>query len=133
MARPVGAERDPSILCAMANPAKRKVTDDGSPSTAGATAKPDKVVPPKAKARAKVPGNSTPARHTPAKPSGARSGPSPKWVPVLMFALWGVGLLLIVLNYMGVLPGASDGGNGWYLVAGLVSILAGIMVATQYR
>jgi uncharacterized membrane protein HdeD (DUF308 family) len=50
-----------------------------------------------------------------------------------MFALWGLGLLLIVLNYMGVLPGASDGGNGWYLVAGLVSILAGIMVATQYR
>jgi LPXTG-motif cell wall-anchored protein len=50
-----------------------------------------------------------------------------------MFALWALGLLLIVLNYMGVLPGTADGGNGWYLVAGLVSILAGIMVATQYR
>jgi ACR3 family arsenite efflux pump ArsB len=34
------------------------------------------------------------------------------WVlgPVLMFALWGIGLLLIILNYMGVLPGAEDGG-----------------------
>ena len=44
-----------------------------------------------------------------------------------------VGLLVIVLNYMGVLPGSADGGNGWYLVGGLGSILAGIMVATQYR
>lgn len=135
----------------MANPAKRKLSDDPSSSptassdssgatakpaaaTPAAAAKPDKVVPPKAKARAKVSGNAapTPSRHTPAKPAGS-SGPSPRWVPILMFALWGIGLLLIVLNYMGVLPGASDGGNGWYLVAGLVSILAGIMVATQYR
>jgi hypothetical protein len=134
----------------MANPAKRKVTDPSSDdtddtavdqtpasSTARATdpstAKPAKVVPPKAKARAKVSAQPTSARHTPPKPAGKHSGPSPRWVPVLMFALWGLGLLLIVLNYMGVLPGASDGGNGWYLVAGLVSILAGIMVATQYR
>ena len=65
--------------------------------------------------------------------TGAKKGPSPRWVPVLMFALWGVGLLVIVLNYMGVLPGSADGGNGWYLVGGLGSILAGIMVATQYR
>jgi len=54
-------------------------------------------------------------------------------VPVLMFALWAVGLLVIILNYMGVLPGSADGGNGWYLVGGLAAILGGIMVATQYR
>jgi hypothetical protein len=102
-------------------------------ATGSAAAKPAKVVPPKAKARAKASPQATPARHTPPKPAGKRAGPSPRWVPVLMFALWGLGLLLIVLNYMGVLPGASDGGNGWYLVAGLVSILSGIMVATQYR
>jgi uncharacterized membrane protein len=50
-----------------------------------------------------------------------------------MFSLWGAGLLVIVLNYMSVLPGSQDGGNGWYLVGGLVAILAGIMVSTQYR
>ncbi len=50
-----------------------------------------------------------------------------------MFALWGLGLLVIILNYMQILPGATDGGNGWYLVGGLGSILAGIIVATQYR
>lgn len=52
---------------------------------------------------------------------------------MLMFSLWGIGLLVIVLNYMQILPGAESGGNGWYLVAGLGSILAGIIVATQYH
>jgi hypothetical protein len=145
---PAASERDPSILFAMANPAKRNVTDDSGPdpatstasdeaatttSNAAPSAKPTKVVPPKAKVKAKASPAATPARHTMPKPVARGAGPSPRWVPVLMFALWAIGLLLIILNYMGVLPGAEDGGNGWYLVAGLVSILAGIMVATQYR
>ena len=54
-------------------------------------------------------------------------------MPILMFALWGVGLLVIILNYMGVMPGGGEDGSGWYLIAGLVSILGGIMVATQYH
>lgn len=111
----------------MANPAKRRLTDDDTSSAPEKA----KVVPPKAKAKARA--QDAPTRYTPSRPASGVKGPSPRWVPVLMFALWGVGLLLIVLNYMGVLPGAADGGNGWYLVAGLVSILGGIMVATQYR
>lgn len=63
----------------------------------------------------------------------AKKGPSPRWVPVLMFAFWGVGLAMIILNYMEVLPGSADGGNGWYLVGGLGLILGGIITATQYR
>jgi hypothetical protein len=50
-----------------------------------------------------------------------------------MFSLWGIGLLMILLNYMGVLPGSADNGNGWYLVGGLAAILGGIITATQYR
>lgn len=117
----------------MANPSKRRLTDD-SAANAAAPAGPakEKVVPPKAKAKAKS-SQDAPARYTPSRPTGTARKPSPRWVPVLMFGLWGVGLLLIILNYMGVLPGAGDGGNGWYLVAGLVSILGGIMVATQYH
>jgi hypothetical protein len=96
-------------------------------------------------AKSDVKGSSAPPqsrRITPAgtQPGGARSvakpaarKPSPRWVPVLMFSLWGLGLLVIVLNYMQILPGAESGGNGWYLVAGLASILAGIIVATQYH
>ncbi len=127
----------------MANPAKRRIdgdqtaSEDGPESSAGipggASERPAKVVPPKAKAKAKAGDRGAPARYTPTKTTSKGAGPSPRWVPVLMFALWGVGLLLIVLNYMGVLPGSEDGGNGWYLVGGLASILAGIMVATQYR
>ena len=124
----------------MANPAKRRIdgdqaaSDDASGSSAGAAERPAKVVPPKAKAKARAGDRvGAPARYTPTKATPRGAGPSPRWVPVLMFALWGVGLLLIVLNYMGVLPGSGDGGNGWYLVGGLGSILAGIMVATQYR
>ncbi len=106
---------------AMAKPAKRKVDGEGAPTTT--TSK--RVTPPKAD-------DAGPGRYTAPRPGGGK-GPSPRWVPILMFALWGIGLLVIILNYMGVLPGSADGGNGWYLVGGLTAILAGIMVATQYR
>ncbi len=55
---------------------------------------------------------------------------SPLWVPVLMFALLGIGALMIILNYVDLLPGDT---NNWYLVGGLGLILAGIMTATQYH
>jgi hypothetical protein len=68
-------------------------------------------------------------RYTP--PVGNAYAPSPKWVPILMFTFFILGVLVIVLNYLGVLlPGAT---NNWYLVVGLGCILAGLMVATQYR
>lgn len=121
----------------MANPAKRKVDGSGAgPDAADDADKPAPVVskrvtPPKAKAaQAKAAAGST--RYTAPSPAAHRK-PSPPWVPILMFALWGIGLLVIVLNYMGVLPGTGDEGSGWYLIAGLLSILGGIMVATQYR
>jgi hypothetical protein len=55
---------------------------------------------------------------------------SPRWVPVLMFALLGLGVLTIILNYLGVLPGSSD---NRYLLAGLAAITGGFVTATQYR
>ena len=106
---------------------------DENKSVPGAKAK---SVPPAAKKKAaavkKAEAAPVSRRYTAPVPT-AKRGPSPRWVPVLMFAFWGVGLLLIILNYMGVLPGSDNGGNGWYLVAGLGSILAGIITATQYR
>ncbi len=116
----------------MAKPAKRRVegsgAGDGSDTASRSTAAkstPSKRVTPKTADRPS-------SRYTPPG-TGAPRGPSPRWVPILMFGLWGLGLLVIVLNYMGVLPGSADGGNGWYLVGGLAAILGGIMVATQYR
>lgn len=46
-----------------------------------------------------------------------------------MFTLLGAGLLMIILNYMDLVPGQT---SGWYLLGGLALILGGIMTATQY-
>ncbi len=54
---------------------------------------------------------------------------SPMWVPVLMFTLLGLGALCIFLNYLGLLPGATD---NKYLLLGLGLILGGIVTATQF-
>ncbi len=56
-------------------------------------------------------------------------GPSPWWVPAIMFGLIIVGALVIMLNYMGVF---GDPANT-RLVIGLALILGGIIAATQYR
>ena len=47
-----------------------------------------------------------------------------------MFALLGLGLVVIFLNYLGVLPGGT---NNTYLLVGLAAIFGGIMIATQYH
>ena len=69
------------------------------------------------------------SRYTPPVPKAFSE--SPKWVPILMFALLILGALVIFLNYLALLlPGAT---NNWYLIVGLVLILGGIVTATQYR
>jgi hypothetical protein len=68
------------------------------------------------------------SRYTPPVPRAMKV--SPMWVPVLMFALLGIGLLVIFLNYLGVLPGGT---KNLYLLVGLGSILGGIVTATQYH
>ena len=56
-----------------------------------------------------------------------------------MFTLLGLGLLIIFLNYLGVLPalwwtnGPKTDTSNWWLLIGLGSILGGIMTATQYH
>jgi hypothetical protein len=69
------------------------------------------------------------SRYTPPVPGGSHP-PSPTWVPVLMFSLFGLGMLTLILNYVSLLPGAV---SNWYLLAGLGFILGGIVAATQYR
>lgn len=129
----VAAAESTSTKPASKTAPSKSVQSKTAPSKAGgpATAPTKKVVPPKAKAKAKATA-ATNVRYTAPAPQ-ARRKPSPRWVPILMFALWGVGLLVIILNYMGVMPGGGEDGSGWYLIAGLVSILGGIMVATQYH
>ena len=68
------------------------------------------------------------SRYTPPIPKEFKV--SPTWVPVLMFALLGIGLVVIFCNYLGVLPGGTKNS---YLLVGLGAILGGIVTATQYR
>jgi hypothetical protein len=67
-------------------------------------------------------------RYTPPIPKEYKV--SPRWVPVLMFGLLAVGSALIVVNYLGVLPGGT---SNTYLLVGLGLILAAIITATQWR
>jgi hypothetical protein len=67
-------------------------------------------------------------RYTPPVPKEYKV--SPRWVPVVMFALLGIGSVMIVVNYLGVLPGGTSNS---YLLIGLCLILASIITATQWR
>ena len=51
-------------------------------------------------------------------------------MPVLMFALLATGTLVIITNYLGLLPGEQQ---NRYLLLGLVEITAGFIFATIYR
>ncbi|MBI2704616.1 MAG: cell division protein CrgA [Actinobacteria bacterium] len=69
------------------------------------------------------------SRYTPPTPHFDEM-PSPMWVPILMFTMFGLGMLVIFLNYVSLLPGAT---SNWYLLVGLALILGGIITATQFR
>lgn len=129
-----------------------RVTPKGGPSSAGKPApaaaradrkaakadakadkaadKADKAAP--AKARRKKPEADVPITSSRYTPPSARDLdlPSPMWVPILMFTLFGLGMLVIFLNYVELLPGSV---SNWYLLVGLGLILGGIITATQYR
>ncbi len=104
----------------MAKPVKRRVT--GSRVTPKGTSDAGKGSP-----------GST-GRYTPPIPREMKV--SPTWVPVLMFVLLGLGVIVIIGNYVGVLPGwgflPDDTSNMWLLV-GLGLVLGGILTATQYH
>jgi hypothetical protein len=95
----------------MARPTKRRVPGGGSSD--GHT---KRTTPPASR------------RYTPPIPQSEKV--SPMWVPVLMFVLLGIGLVVILANYIGWLPGST---SNWYLVVGLGFILAGILTATQWH
>jgi hypothetical protein len=66
-----------------------------------------------------------------------KKGPSPRWLAPLMLALFGIGVLWLVVFYitqarMGGLPGVSEIGN-WNLLVGFGFIIAGFGLSTQWR
>ena len=55
---------------------------------------------------------------------------SPAWYGWMLLDLIVFGLLVITLNYLDVLPGAT---SPWYLLIGLVSLFSAFYAATKYR
>ena len=55
---------------------------------------------------------------------------SPVWYAAIMFALMGIGVIVIVVNYIGVFPGGTDNN---YLYMGLGAIAAGFLMTLWFR
>jgi len=82
-------------------------------------------------------GGKTTGRVTPAPSTGRYTPPIPReykesarWVPVLLLTFLVLGMLTIVCNYLGLLPGGASNG---YLLGGLGLITLGFITATRYR
>ncbi len=88
----------------------------------------------------------TPARKTNRRPTGRYVDPeargrvtrrrpigsdhSPHWYGWLILDLLAFGMMVILLNYLQVLPGSA---SSWYLALGLVTMFSGFYLATRYR
>jgi hypothetical protein len=69
------------------------------------------------------------ARYTPPVPRSEKV--SPRWVPIVMFTSLGLGMAVILANYVSLLPG--DEPSNMYLLLGLVFITVGFITATKYH
>ena len=57
-------------------------------------------------------------------------GPSPTWYVAVMFGLMAVGVIVIILNYMGLTPGETS--NAW-LIGGLAAIAVGFGMTLNFH
>lgn len=81
---------------------------------------------PKSKGRKKAKRRPPP----PPKPDPVKAkGPSPLWYQVVMFALMGIGVLVIVLNYIGILGETTN----TLLLIGLGMIAGGFIMTLNFR
>jgi hypothetical protein len=68
------------------------------------------------------------SRYTPPVPKNAKV--SPRWMGFLIIAMFLLGVLIVILNYAGVLPG---GVNNLWLLAAIGAIFVGLILATRYH
>jgi len=66
-------------------------------------------------------------------PPKKKPKPSPRWFGALILSLMFAGVIIIVLNYLGLIPGTHKTAANLYLFVGLGLIAVGFMAATQWR
>ena len=66
-------------------------------------------------------------------PPKKKPKPSPRWFGVLILTILGAGVLTIILNYLGLIPGTGGQATNPYLWGGLGAIAVGFGLATQWR
>ena len=115
--------------------AKAHAGSDDSTSSKKPDSRPTAGQRPQANGQRRPSGRATPPksrdinkRYTAPIPKSVRH--SPRWFGPVLLALLIIGLLLIVGNYVGIMPGGT---SNWYLIGGLVGIVVGAMMATQYH
>lgn len=64
-------------------------------------------------------------------PQKSKPKPSPAWVPVLVVVLLAIGVIDLILYYLGLWP--FQEAQRWGLLAGFGFIATGFGVATQWR
>jgi Cell division protein CrgA len=69
------------------------------------------------------------SRYTP--PAPKKAPPSKLWLPVTMFTMLATGMVVVITNYLGLLPG-GDAQNS-YLFIGLGLIAGGFLLSTRLR
>jgi Cell division protein CrgA len=84
---------------------------------------------PKSKGRKRANKRPTPPKN-PATSKVDHKGPSPTWYVALMFGLMAVGILVILANYINLLPGGTD---GKWLIGGLGMVGVGMAMLLNYR
>jgi high-affinity Fe2+/Pb2+ permease len=66
-------------------------------------------------------------------PPKKKQKPSPKWFGALILGLMFAGVIAIVLNYLGLMPGTHGQATNLWLFVGLGLIAAGFAGSTQWR
>jgi energy-converting hydrogenase Eha subunit A len=69
-------------------------------------------------------------KHIVAAPPSKEREPSSRWYAAVIFSLIAAGVLVIVINYMGLLPG---GHSHNYIYLGAGGVAAGLLMALHYR
>ena len=58
---------------------------------------------------------------------------SPRWFGIAVLAIIFIGVIIIVVNYLGLVPGTGGRASNAYLFVGLGLIAVGFIAATQWR